>query len=207
MASETFVKSDYLKQLQQLLQQTSADSSYESPWQAKLNETMEKILNRTPFSYDVNADALYRQYQNHYTRQGQQAMADTMGIASAMTGGYGNSYAQSAGAQAYQGFLQQLGAQIPALYQLALQTYESQGDALRGTMELLQQKESQDYQRYRDAASDLRSRYADAYDREYRAWADSRDFAYQQQRDRVEDEQWRKEFDEAVRQFNVKLWG
>lgn len=210
MASETFTKSDYLKQLQALLQQGAAAAPYESPWQARLDETMEKILNREPFAYDLGSDALYRMYRDQYTQLGRQAMQDTMGVAAAMTGGYSNSYAQSAGQQAYQGYLQQLGEQIPALYQLALQTYQQQGDSLRENLSLLQQQENQDYQRYRDAASDYQSlynRYADTRDHEYRAWADSRDFTYQQQRDEIEDEQWQKEFNEAVRQFNAKLWG
>ena len=81
---------------------------YQSPWQTQLNDTISKILNREKFSYDLNGDALYQQYKDQYVNQGQQAMMDTMGQAQAMTGGYGNSYAQTVGQQTYQGYLQQL---------------------------------------------------------------------------------------------------
>lgn len=59
------------------------------------------ILNRKDFSYDMNNDQMYQQYRDAYMRQGQQAMRDTMGAASALTGGYGSTYAQTAGSQAY----------------------------------------------------------------------------------------------------------
>jgi hypothetical protein len=71
------------------------------------------------FKYDLNGDALYQQYKDKYTQQGKLAMADAMGQASALTGGYGNSYAATVGNQAYQAYLGQLNDVIPELYQLA----------------------------------------------------------------------------------------
>lgn len=54
-------------------------------------------------------------------------MQDTMGQAAALTGGYGNSYAQGVGQQAYQGYLQQLNDNVPQLQAQALQTYQVGG--------------------------------------------------------------------------------
>ena len=100
--SDTVTQADAL--LQQYLAQKPGD--YTPTWQSPLNDLIQQIQNREKFSYDLNADALYQQYKDQYTTQGKLAMMDTMGQAAAMTGGYGNSYAQSVGQQAYQGYLQ-----------------------------------------------------------------------------------------------------
>lgn len=98
----------------------------ETQWQAQLDDAMKKILNREKFSYDLNGDALYQQLRDKYIQQGKMAMKDTIGRASAMTGGYGNSYAQSIGQQAYDAQLQDLNDIVPELYQLALDKYNTE---------------------------------------------------------------------------------
>lgn len=52
-------------------------------------------------SIQIDEAALFDQYADYYKRQGMLAMEDTIGRASALTGGYGNSYAEVAGNQAY----------------------------------------------------------------------------------------------------------
>ena len=214
--------SDAVTQAQQLLQQQLAQKpgAYQSAWQTQLNDIIQQIMNREKFSYDLNGDALYQQYKDQYVQQGKMAMMDTMGQAQAMTGGYGNSYAQSVGQQAYQGHLQELNNKIPELYQLALSKYQMEGDAMYDQAALMAQQEEQDYGRYRDQMSDYYTeldrltddtRYKEEQD--YGKWADGRDFAYNQfaddraydyqiGRDKVADEQWQKEFDEAKRQYD-----
>ena len=223
---DAYKPSDAVSQAQQLLNQqlSQKPGEYQSSWQAQLNDTLQQILNREKFSYDLNADALYQQYKDQYTTQGKMAMMDTMGQAQAMTGGYGNSYAQSVGQQAYQGHLQELNNKIPELYQLALNKYQMEGDDLYNQAALMAQQEELDYGRYRDQMGDwqaerdyLTGRYDAERDYDYGKWADGRDFAYGQfsddraydyqvGRDQISDEQWQKEFDEAQRQFN-KLHG
>ena len=196
-----------LKKLEE--QAANKPGEYQSQWQNQLNDTINKILNREKFSYDLNGDALYQQYKNQYVQQGKMAMMDTMGQAQAMTGGYGNSYAQSVGQQAYQGHLQELNNKVPELYQLALNKYQMEGDEMYNQAALMAQQEEQDYGRYRDLVGDwnterdyLTSRYESERDYDYGKWADGRDFAYGEYRDKISDEQWQKEFDEAQRQFN-----
>ena len=215
--------SETVKQAEDLLQQQLANKpgEYQSAWQTQLNETLQKILNREKFSYDLNGDALYQQYKDQYTTQGKMAMMDTMGQAQAMTGGYGNSYAQTAGQQTYQSYLQNLNDKIPELYQLALDQYNSEGTDMYNQASLMAQMEDQDYSRYRDQVSDYNTeldrltedaRYQGELD--YNKWADGRDFAYgqyaddrayeyQQDRDKVADEQWQAQFDEAKRQYDL----
>ena len=215
---------DAVTQAQNLLQQQLAQKpgAYQSQWQTQLDDAINKILNREKFSYDLNGDALYQQYKNQYQMQGQKAMMDTMGQASALTGGYGNSYAQTAGQQAYQGHLQQLNDKIPELYQLALNKYQTEGQDMYDKYSLLAGQENQDYGRYQDQLNNwqtetdrLQNRYDTERNFDYGKWSDGRDFGYgqyiddrnlqyQQDRDKVADEQWQKEFDEAVRQYNHK---
>ena len=189
-----YQQSDTVKQAQALLQQqlSQKPGAYQSAWQAQLDDTLNKILNREKFSYDLNGDALYQQYKNQYVAQGQQAMMDTMGQAQAMTGGYGNSYAQNVGQQTYQGYLQQLNDKVPELYQLALSKYQMEGDALQDRYAILGAQENQDYGRYQDQMSEynaeldrLQNRYDTERDYDYGMWADNRDFSYDQYMDDV----------------------
>ena len=135
-------------------------TGYQSPWQDQLNDTVKKILNREKFSYDVNGDALYKQYKDRYTQMGKQAMMDTMGQAATLTGGYGNSYAQNVGQQAYQGYMQQLTDKVPALYQIALDKYNNEGNTMRNNLSLMMQQDDVGYGRYRDQLADQDSAYS-----------------------------------------------
>ena len=209
-----YAPSDTVAQAEALLQQQLAQKpgEYQSAWQTQLNDIINQIQNREKFSYDLNGDALYQQYKDQYTTQGKLAMMDAMGQAAAMTGGYGNSYAQTAGQQAYQGYLQQLNERVPELYQLALNQYNAEGDDMYNRASLLAGMEEQDYGRYRDSMSDYYteldrltedSRYK-AED-EYGKWADEQSFGYQQYRDQVGDEQWQAQFDEAKRQYDEQM--
>lgn len=123
---------------------------YKSQWQTQLDDTMNRIMNREKFSYDLNGDALWKQYKDQYTTGGKLAMMDTMGQAAQLTGGYGNSYAQGVGQQAYQGYMQGLTDKIPELYQLALDQYDREGSKMLQDYSMLQDREDTDYGRYQD---------------------------------------------------------
>lgn len=208
-----YVQSDAVTQAQQALQNQQANKpgAYQSQFQTGIDDLASQIQNRDKFKYDVNADALYQQVLQNYLQQGQQAMMDTMGQAAAMTGGYGNSYAQTAGQQAYNAYLQGVTNLIPEYQQMAFQQYQAEGDDLLEQYNMMLQQEESAYSRYQD---DLNRYYADldraqaAYDNErnydYNRWADDRDFdygkymddlnyQYQLDRDAVEDDQWLKQ--------------
>lgn len=217
--------SDAVTQAEALLQQQLAQKpgEYQSTWQGQLNDTIQQILNREKFSYDLNGDALYQQYKDQYVNQGRLAMMDTMGQAQAMTGGYGNSYAQSVGQQAYQGYLQQLNEVVPELYGMALDQYNQEGQEMYNQAGLMAQMEDQDYGRYRDQLSDYYAeldrrtedaryqsetdygRWSDDRNFSYGQFADDRNYQYQQDRDAIADQQWQKQYEEQVRQYNDQM--
>lgn len=216
-----YAPSETVAQAEALLQQQMAQKpgQYQSTWEGQLHDTIQQILNREKFSYDVNQDALYQQYADQYTRQGKLAMMDTMGQAAALTGGYGSSYGQSVGQQAYQAYLQQLNQVVPELYGMALDRYNQEGQQLYDQAALMAQMENQDYSRYMDGLNAylterdyLTGRYDTERDYDYGKWADGRDFSYgqfiddrnmgyQKERDQVADQQWQKEYDFAMQQY------
>ena len=152
--------------------------------QQGMQDIWNQIQNREKFSYDVNGDALYQQYKDQYINQGKMAMMDTMGQAAAMTGGYGNSYAQSVGQQAYQGYLQQLTDKIPELYSLAMSKYQMEGDELLTKYGLHTDQYNREYGQYRDSVSDynterdyLAGRADSIYNRDLGMYTTNRDTA------------------------------
>ena len=191
MAETTFqkkeyVESDAVRQAKQSLeaQAASKPGAYASKYQSGIDDTINKIMNREKFSYDLNGDALYQQYKDQYSQQGKMAMMDTMGQAAAMTGGYGSSYGQSVGQQAYQGYLQQLNDVVPELYQMAYQRYQDKGNDLLQQYSLLAGEEADVYARQMQAEQDA------VADHQYNTG-----FGYQAYRDQVSDKQWQQSFD------------
>lgn len=185
---------------------------YSSAWQAQLDDIMQKILGREDFSYDFNSDALYQQYKDKYIQQGKMAMQDTIGQASAMTGGYGNSYAATAGNQAYQASLQNLNDVIPELYQMAYDRYNQEGQELYNQYGLIQSREDQDYGRYQDSMSQyfteldyLQGVKDSERTFDYGKWSDGYTMGWNEHRADVADEQWQTSFDEGVRQFDENM--
>ena len=165
--------------------QSYADFNYAN--QSKLNDVLKQYLNRKDFSYDFNSDALYQQYRDKYIKQGKLAMADTIGQAAAMTGGYGNSYAVSAGNQAYQASLENLNDIVPELYAMALERYNQQGQDIANKYSMLSDDRNAAYSQWQDGYNRLvsdRDYYANRYDSErqwdYGLYSDQRDFAYNQ---------------------------
>ena len=169
-----YTPSESVNAAQQYLQSVinGKPGSYQSQYQGQLESLYNQVMNRDPFKFDLNGDALYNQYRDQYTQMGQQAMMDTMGQAAAMTGGYGNSYAQTAGQQAYQGYLQQLNNIVPDLYKMAYDRYTQAGNDLKDQLSMTQNLENDAYSKYRDTVSDWnteRNQANDEYWNQYNA--------------------------------------
>jgi hypothetical protein len=113
------------------------------------------------------------------------AMMDTMGQAAAMTGGYGNSFAQTAGQQVYNQNLNQLNNIIPELQQMAYDRYNQEGQDLLNMYNMYLGREDMDYGRYMDelnAWESERGYLADNFnaerDYDYRMWENERSLAH-----------------------------
>jgi len=115
-----------------------------------LKATQDELFNKEDFSYDVESDPLYGQYKSMYTDAGRSAMEDSVGNASALTGGYGNSYAQTAGISAYNAYLGKLNNVIPQLYDAAYSRYNDELDRLEHKLGYLSDQNKEEYSRYLD---------------------------------------------------------
>lgn len=195
-----YTESDAVKKWREQMeaQQALMPKDFQSQYRPQIDQTIDSIMNRKPFQYDVNGDALYQQYKDRYVNLGQQAMMDTMGQAAQLTGGYGNSYAQMAGQQAYQGYLQGLTDKIPELAQLAQAQYDRQGQDLYQQYGLLSGEDQKAYDQWLGAYN----RWLAERDYNTGRFDTERGYDYGQYRDTVGDEQWKAQFDEDLRRFN-----
>lgn len=147
----------YLEQVK-----ASKPGAYQSRWDDELTSLYDQIRNRKKFSYDMGTDPLYQQYREQYQRLGRLAMQDTMGQAAALTGGYGSTYGEQVGQQAYNAYLQNINDIVPQLQQQAYQRYQDEGTDLYNQYSLVKGREDTDYGRYRDTVSDYYSDLSDA---------------------------------------------
>lgn len=210
-----YQESDRVKKLAERLAQLEAQKPGDwtgGQYGQQMQEALDAIRKRKKFSYDLNGDALYQQYKDKYVQQGKQAMQDTMGQAAALTGGYASTYGQAVGQQQYDAYLQNLNDVVPELYQLALSRYQMEGDDLKTQYSLLADQYQQEYGQYRDKVGDwqternfLSGRYDSERNLDYGMWGDARDFAYTDYRNGIADEQWRRQYEESVRQFNEQM--
>lgn len=123
---------------------------YAGTYDDQLDSLYQQIVGRDKFKYDLNEDMFYQQAADRAMQMGNMAMMDTMGQAAALTGGYGNTYAQNVGQQAYQGYIQQLNDNIPQFYQMALDAHNAEGDRLMQQYGLLGDLANREYSQYQD---------------------------------------------------------
>ncbi len=204
-----YKKSDSIKNAENKLNdwEKNLPDKYESQYSQEIDGILNDILNREKFTYNLNADPLYEQYRELYTQNGKKAMMDTVGQASALTGGYGNSYAVTAGSQAYHEYLNNLNEVALDLRDRAYEQYGDEGDKLFEDIKLLRSLDGDDYEKYLD---ELERYYKDGEyllenltamsDAEYEqflgtveAWESDRDFAFKEQKDALDREEFEKE--------------
>ena len=139
---------------QYVTQQATKVDPYQSAYNDIIKQRAEQIANRDPFSYNFNEDPLYQNYKDQYQRQATLGQESAMANAAALSGGYGSSYATTAGNLAYQENMAQLNNVIPQLYQMAYDKYNTDLANQRADLEMYQNLDNVDYGRYRDTVAD-----------------------------------------------------
>lgn len=176
--------------------QTTKPQGYTNKYQPQMEELLQQIMNPGKFNYEFNGDNLFKMYADEYTQRGKQASMDAMGQAAALTGGYGNSYAQLAGNQAYDQYLTQLYDRGLELRDRAYQQFTDDQNRLFEQYGLLNDAENTAYNRYRDTVGDWnneRGYLADMYNNE-------RNIDYNLYRDLMND--WMANRDYSTNQYN-----
>ena len=166
---------DAMNYTNQLLQQLS---SGKTSYSDQIDALMSEIQNRDKFEYNVDSDVLFQQYLGSAMASGKTAMMDTMGQASALTGGYGSTYATSAANQQYNAYIQDAYNNLPEYYQMALEAYQMEGEEMYNQLSMLNQADATEYQRLYDAWNANFSNAQSMYEKEYGAWQDSVNNAY-----------------------------
>ena len=136
---------------------------YTNQYATQLADILNQIQNPEQFKYEFNGDEMFRQYADLYTQKGKQASLDAMGQAAALTGGYGNSYAQQVGNQAYQQYLLDLYDKGAGYRDAAYQQYQDEQQGLKDQYNILYNQEQSDYAKYRDMMSDWEANRKYAY--------------------------------------------
>lgn len=195
---------NYLEQ-----QIASKPGAYTSKYTDQLESILNQIQNRDPFVYDASADPLYNIYKDLYIQNGRRAMMDTIGNAAALTGGYGNSYAQSAGQQMYNQYMEALNARVPELQQQAYQRYSDEGDRMVQSWQMYNTLENQNFNQYRATVSDWQTERALAQQLALQTWQldmnryqYDTDAAYRQAQADLAASQWERQFAENIRQYD-----
>ena len=159
----------------QLLEQLS---SGRTSYTDKIKDLMGQIQNRDKFQYDVAEDTLFQQYLGSMMQSGQTAMQDTIGQASALTGGYASTYAQSVGNQAYNSYIQDAYNNLPEYYNMALEAYQMEGQEMYNQLAMLNEADATEFGRMYDSWNANFTNAQNMYAQEYGAWQDGINNAY-----------------------------
>lgn len=119
-------------------------------WYREAAELTGQLRQREPFAYEPGKDPLYVAGREQAQLNGSRAMQDAMGRAAALTGGYGSTYAQAAGQQAYAQELTKLAQLLPELYDRAKDDYDEETKRLLTQLGELTGLYDRDYQAYLD---------------------------------------------------------
>lgn len=110
-------------------------AAYQRRYLNQAQNLVSELRNREAFSYDPDSDPVYQAYKTKYLLEGERASRDAMANYATLTGGYANSAAATAGAQAELYYAQQLNNTIP---ELAQQAYERYNDQYQNDLALLE---------------------------------------------------------------------
>lgn len=97
---------------------------YDDEYLEEVLDRLESVYTRKDFSYDPDDDPVYSAYKQKYLTEGDRASKNAIADYSALTGGYTNSAAMTAGAQAQQYYASKLSDMIPQLASDAYTRYK-----------------------------------------------------------------------------------
>lgn len=198
----------YLNHLNNL--EKNAPGEFQSQYSSDIQNIINSIKNREQFKTDdVFQSDLYTTMREQAIKNGQKSMRDTMGSAQAATGGYGSSYAQAAGQQAYDNALANFNNTTLDIYDRVYNQYLQEGQELYNQLNMYNNQDAIDYNRYRDTVADYqadRNYYAGRYDSSWsqdmsqyqqdqamQQWAEN--YAYQKTQDALAQQNWQTQFD------------
>ena len=193
-----------------LPQWTAPESAQWDPqsnrWYQYAQQMYQQLQDRGPFQFDLDGNALYQQYRDQYMNNGRLAMQDSMGQAAGLTGGYGSSYSQAVGNQAYNNELAKLNDKVPEIYELERAAYDRDTQDMYDRWNLANSMYNQELADWRYNDETAYGRAQDAYNSQMQQaqlqhnWQmDDADLAYQQ---------WQMAQSQQAQEFNnaMDIW-
>lgn len=142
----------------------------------RVDAMMNKIENRDKFSYDMDKDPMFQQYLQSSMQKGKIAMQDTIGQASALTGGYGSTYATAAANGVYNQFVQDAYDNVKDYYGMAMDAYNMEGQELYNQLGMYQNADNTEYSRLSNAYSANFANAQNMYQQEYSNYWDTANY-------------------------------
>ena len=174
--------SDYQAAKAKLDETTNNKPVYAGTYDNDVANAYNNIVNREKFQYNLDDDALYKQYADKYMAAGKLAMKNSMGQSAALTGGYGSSYGAAVGQQTYDSYLQGLNDKALEFYDRAYGRYQDEGDRLKDIYGMSRDMADTEYGRYTDLLGQyntdrsfdygaMQDAYNNAYNRDIQAYS------------------------------------
>lgn len=142
----------------------SKKPEYTDKYKSSIEKLLYDLENRE-FDYDVTKDRVYQRYRDSVKTSAELALADAVGLASALNGGYSTSYAQLAGQSAFYNTMKAADDIIPQLYSDAFERFSYETDNMEDRLDHLLDMEEAQWERYLDMLDEYNSEGDRLFDR------------------------------------------
>ena len=154
-----YSESEYVEEWRDKLNdiENSRPDAFASKYESQISDLLNQIYGDKGFSYtakDLQNDDLYKMYAQQYAANASRSMRDTMGAAQAASGGYGSSYSQQVGQQAYDQTMSGLNDKVLDFWDRAFDVYKNTQSNRYNQLNAFQTQDNTDYSRYRDTVND-----------------------------------------------------
>lgn len=129
--------------------------NYQSQYSTQINDTLANLQK----GYDMNNDPTFKQYQDIYTRNAEEASRDVVARQAALNGGAASSMSQRQSNQAYNNTMQ-------GLYDLVPQLSQQWTNNQQALLSAYQNQDQLDYTKYTDNRTFYQNMYLAAQDRD-----------------------------------------
>lgn len=174
-------------------------------YKPRIDRALKRIENPPEFEYDLEKDPAYRAYLDAAVRNGNLAYEDTLAKASAMTGGFSNTYAAMAAQQAKNAHLDTLNDRIPELYQAAYDRYNAERSREYDRLDSVLGSASQLYSNDINAAMLLTQLANEAYDRNRQRQLDDYAISEDRRKEEKEDARYNDEVRREEARYNDEI--
>nr|DAX92717.1 MAG TPA: hypothetical protein [Caudoviricetes sp.] len=169
-----------------------------------VNDLFEQIMSQEQFSYDPQKDALFQMYKKQYETQGNRAMQNQMGVASAYSGGYNSSVAQTSAQQQFQNSMDELSQKAAETYQNSLDMYKYQQQNLLDRYNVTRDMNNTGNDAYwkqlgvkQNKANNAYTAYTDDKTFQYNQYSDDRNYWSQQKQNAQSQINWQKDYNQT----------